>query len=66
MICRVCGKPMRRFAQGCTPTRINGEIVFTDVMVMVDCQNKACTMYMHTVNVDTYDTLDLSKYGVKS
>ena len=66
MKCRCCGQPMRRFAQGCHPKRINGEIRFTDVMVLVDCQNPGCRMYQQTVNADAYEALDLKKYGVES
>lgn len=66
MKCRCCDQPMRRLSQGCHPKRVNGVIVFTDVMVLVDCQNPACKMYQQTINLENYPTLDLSKYGVES
>lgn len=62
MKCRCCGKPMRRFAQGCKPARVNGEIVFTEVMALVDCQNTDCNLWMQTFSLDSYEALDLAPY----
>lgn len=60
--CRHCGRPMHQARQGVKPAKVNGEIVFTDTVTLVDCRHNDCPLYYVTLEVNNYLAADLRPY----
>lgn len=60
--CRYCGQPLRQQQQGTKPAKVNGQIVFTETITLVDCTNRACPLWMVTREQASYCTMDLEPY----
>jgi hypothetical protein len=60
--CRCCGQPLHSYEQGHKPQRINGVIVNTEFVTLVECHNKNCDLRMVTLSIPYYFTADLEQY----
>lgn len=62
MKCRCCGQSLRQQTQGTKPAKVNGEIVFTSSITIVDCLNPDCPLYYVTREANAYAAMDLAPY----
>lgn len=63
--CRCCNQPMAEAPQVFHYER-DGVVLMHREYTLVECHNRACTMFMQTFTSTNYANVDLRKYGVSA